>query len=254
MPMTITVDFGSPCPPSPPGPPGPPCPPVNLAGVETLLANIVSELNTQGPTLANILGQMMLQTAALQQLAAGLTPKSGAMMLKAGAKLRASAGSPAVPTTFTLAALAAEIAANPMGLTLNAPGNPNTGKTLTQLASPTINDDADAAALLNAVGVGASYLVYDNAVGFTGVIAAVAPADFAALTAIEIQQLSFLFAGGNTLDCTQAGNQQILAGLFSGASSATQTAVAAAMTRQGSRAEVLWGTGFAVTSNEVGTA
>lgn len=100
--------------------------------------------------------------------------------------------------------------------------------------------DADIAELLNQRRAGAAYVVFDDTVNLKDVIEAVAPADYVALTAVQIARLQLLFTGGSA-DCSRVNTRQILNDLFGGASQPTRNAIAAVISRQGSRAEKLFG-------------
>lgn len=106
-------------------------------------------------------------------------------------------------------------------------------------------DDAALAATINLVRAGAGYVIARTDVKASEVIGAISNTDFAALTQLLISKLTFLFTGG-TIDVTNSNTKQILQDIFSAASAPTKAAVLAVCTRQGSRAEVLFGANFTV--------
>jgi hypothetical protein len=112
-------------------------------------------------------------------------------------------------------------------------------------------DDAGPVTLLNAPA-GSAFFRSD--VTIHDIVGAVAPADFAALAALQIAKLQLLFAGVSTIDLSLATNRTILAGIFTGASAPTLTALVAMAKRAGSRAETLFGAGAVVTPTDVAVA
>lgn len=113
--------------------------------------------------------------------------------------------------------------------------------------------DGAIAEALNEVRAGAPYAIYRTDVPVQDVVAAIAPADFTALTAIQLSRLQLLFLGG-LVNAANTNTRQILQAIFSGASAGTVAAMAAVATRQGSRAEVLWGANAHVTADDVAWA
>lgn len=111
-------------------------------------------------------------------------------------------------------------------------------------------NDAGVVALINTPG---STDVFRNDIGVREVIDAIVPADFAALTALQIAKLQMMFIGTDHIDATSANTRTIFTGIFGNASN-TVTALTALAKRKGSRAEVLWGTGTAVTLADVSLA
>ncbi|MFL6141664.1 MAG: hypothetical protein ACJ72N_07315 [Labedaea sp.] len=111
-------------------------------------------------------------------------------------------------------------------------------------------DDAGVAAILNAP---TATNVFRNNIGVHEVVAAIAPADFAALTVLQVAKLQLLFTGTTTIDATSANTRALFVGIFAGmaTSAASLTALAS---RPGSRAEVLFGTGTVVTASDVSLA
>jgi hypothetical protein len=142
---------------------------------------------------------------------------------------------------FSQAALLSEIQTDPQALGLN---------------TPFVAKHYDVvAALLNAPGVGAPFVVFRNDIEYEEVINAIADADFIALTQLQTSKLG-TFAG-TTIDATKAQVRSKFTsggGIFTAASAGTLTALTNVAQRQGSRAEVLWGTGFAVSLQQVAEA
>lgn len=92
----------------------------------------------------------------------------------------------------------------------------------------------------------ASIQVGNENVGAFQLIGAINHTDFAALTALLLAKLQVLLLPG-FVDATNANTQAIITDLVSAASAGTKTAVAALMTRNGSRAEQLFGNNQVVT-------
>lgn len=115
----------------------------------------------------------------------------------------------------------------------------------------TKGDDAGPTRLLN-TPAGSAFFRSD--VTMHDIVSAIAPADFAALTALQIAKLQLLFAGVSTLDASVATNRQILAAIMTGASAPTLAALVTMAKRAGSRAETLFGVGVAVTPTDVALA
>lgn len=137
---------------------------------------------------------------------------------------------------FTPAQLSTEISTDPAALgyaALVAAGN-----------------DAGVVALLNAPTATA---VFRRDIGVHEVVAAIAPADFAGLTVLQVAKLQLLFTGTTTIDASSANTRALFVGIFSGlpTSSASLTSLAS---RPGSRAEVLFGVGTVITGNDVSLA
>jgi hypothetical protein len=142
---------------------------------------------------------------------------------------------------FTQAALLSEIQTDPQALGLNTPF--------------VAKQYGVVAGLLNAVGAGAPYLVFRNDIQYQEVINAIADADFLALTQLQTSKLDLFKT--TTIDATRAQVRSKFTsggGIFTSASAGTLTALTNVAQRQGSRAEVLWGTGFAVTLQNVAEA
>lgn len=140
---------------------------------------------------------------------------------------------------FSLAALTTEINTDPASLnlaTLVAAGN-----------------DSGVAAALNAAGAGAAFSIFRKAIAVRDVVANIASADFASLTALQLAKLQLLFAGSATLDATDTNTRTIIVGVFSGMATTVSNLTALAK-RQGSRAEVLWGDGTTISANQVSQA
>lgn len=113
-------------------------------------------------------------------------------------------------------------------------------------------DENGLADLLNQRHPAGAYQVDRDPVTVEDVFSLVTPEDFAALTATKLAQLQAIFTLP-TLDLAADNVRQNLAGIF-GSNSATQQAILALQKRAGSRAEVLWGKGAYVTTNQVSQA
>jgi len=134
--------------------------------------------------------------------------------------------------TFTLQALATELATDPLTL--------GYGAALT---------DSDKVAILNLrSGLGAAN-VFRSDVTTAEIINAIVAADFAALTTLQISKLNLILSV-SILDTTKANIRTIFLGIFTGMA-ATITALTALAQRTGSRAEILWGYGTVITEQQV---
>lgn len=114
-------------------------------------------------------------------------------------------------------------------------------------------NDQSLADALNLPRSGAAFSQFRNAIPAADVVGAVAPADFTALNQLLTTKLQFLFTGG-FLDATNSNTRAIFLALFAGATAPTVTALTALASRQGSRAEKLFGAGVAVTTTDVSRA
>jgi len=114
-----------------------------------------------------------------------------------------------------------------------------------------LGDDAKPAQLINRP---AGTAFFRSDVTIHDIVAAFAPADFAALTALQIAKLQLLFSGVSTIDLTVATNRTILQAIVAGASAPTLAALVAMAKRGGSRAETLFGVGVSVTPTDVALA
>lgn len=112
--------------------------------------------------------------------------------------------------------------------------------------------DADLAAALNLARAGAGYQIYRGPIGAYEVINATVPAEWAALTADEKNRYAVLTGAGD-VDTSNANVRSAFAAMFANGT-ATRTALNAMAVRQGSRAEVLWGIGTAITPTEISFA
>lgn len=113
--------------------------------------------------------------------------------------------------------------------------------------------DADVAVLLNTKRAGANYAVFRPDVPLKDVIEAMTSADFTALTAVQASRLQLLFYGGYA-DMTRANTRRIMQDLFSGASATTRQGILAVVSREGSRAEKLFGAGTEVHHLQIAAA
>jgi hypothetical protein len=135
--------------------------------------------------------------------------------------------------TFSIEALHAELFTDPMGLGYNTSGD----------------DDNAPSAMLNTIREGEAYLVDRDPVPTTEVFSLAAPDDFSALTDTQLARLQAIFTL-QTINLADDNVRTNLANIF-GNNSPTQHAIVAFRKRQGSRAEVLWGPGTVVMSDQV---
>lgn len=94
--------------------------------------------------------------------------------------------------------------------------------------------------------------VWRNDIKLAEVVNSIVAADFAAMTALQIQKLQLVLQQG-VIDATVANTRTIFTGIFTGMNN-TVTAITALAQRSGSRAEVLWGPGVKITATQVGIA
>lgn len=121
-------------------------------------------------------------------------------------------------------------------------------------ASVTAGADGDIAAKLNAVGAGAPFVVNREPISVGVFTALLDLTEFATLTQAQRDWLRMLVAA-STIDINNAVIKAALNGLFTQAAFPTTRArLIAALTRQGSRAEVLWGAGTIITAADVARA
>ena len=136
------------------------------------------------------------------------------------------------------AALATEINTDPLALGYAAP--------------KAAGNDAAVATLLNTIGATAAYQVNREPISTAVFLSHVDSAGFLALLPTQLAQLQCLMVV-QTIDINDASTQAILVGIF-GNPSATRTNIIAILKRQGSRAEVLFGRGVTVSSDDVARA
>lgn len=133
------------------------------------------------------------------------------------------------------AALASEINVDPAALGYAAPKAAHDGVTI--------------AAIMDAVGVGASFQVFRGVIPSYEIINSTVPAEWAALSAAEKQRYQTI-TGAGQVDTTNQNIRDAFLAMFA-AGTATRTALIAMAKRQGSRAEVLFGVGVSVSHIDV---
>jgi hypothetical protein len=122
----------------------------------------------------------------------------------------------------------------------------------------TAGNDQGVADLLNQLRSGTSpdgktYSVFRTDVDPREIVNCIATPDFNAATAIQFSKLQVLFQGA-PIDCTLPNVRANLQAVFSGASAATTSALAAVVKRNASRAEVLYGVGTVITTSDISFA
>src|SRR5437588_11027519 len=119
--------------------------------------------------------------------------------------------------------------------------------------TPKVNGNDQAVAnLLNALTGPGAASIFRNDIQAKEIINAIVAADFAALTALQLQKLQVMTAQG-VLDATVANIRTIFLAIFSGMTN-TVNALTTLASRTGSRAEVLFGTGTVITPTDVSFA
>ena len=142
------------------------------------------------------------------------------------------------PVAFSTAGLKTELETDPSGLGY--------------LPHLTAGDDNGLADLLNAVRQGGGYQVARAPVQPQVLFQKIDPADFAALTSTDLQRLQLLVTLPS-LDLSVSAILEKVTGVFAPGARTNQTVVQFA-SRDGSRAEVLWGPGSVITPNMVNLA
>lgn len=107
---------------------------------------------------------------------------------------------------------------------------------------------------LNLVRAGAPFSLFQN-IAATDVQTALAPTEFAAMTATQLSQLSVLLAGGMVASSVSSV-RTLATGIFSPAGSFanTRAALVAIVKRQASRAEVLFGLNTTIVHQDIAKA
>lgn len=121
--------------------------------------------------------------------------------------------------------------------------------------------DDQIAVLLNTIGSGTaadgkSYTIFRNDIAAKEVVQAIESADFISgtiLTQLLTSKLQILLSAV-PIDATLANVRANFMGIFNGASVTTKNAMSALAQRNGSRAEVLFGTGVTLTATDIGIA
>jgi len=137
---------------------------------------------------------------------------------------------------FSIAALHTELTTDPVSMGY---------ATLLQKAN-----DQGVADLINSLTSAGAASVFRNDMRSQEFLNCITTTDFAALTQLNTSKLTMVLGPG-VLDATNANLRAAVQALFSGA---TLTAMQAIVSRTGSRAEALWGTGTVITAQQVGAA
>jgi len=112
--------------------------------------------------------------------------------------------------------------------------------------------------ILNTVGSGTaadgkSYTIFRNDILPKEIVNCIDPVDFTAATQLSISKLELLFVAA-PIDATLTNVRANFQNIFSGASATTKNALSAVAQRNGTRAEVLFGTGTVINSVDIGKA
>ena len=139
------------------------------------------------------------------------------------------------PTPFTIAALKVELLTDPASVGY----------------APFIitGDDNSLADLLNLVRTGPTYQVYSDPASPSRIFAAIDATDFSILTTTDLSRLQVILTTP-LIDLSASNIKTMVTGVFP-LGPTTQQNIAALVTRNGSRAEVLWGPHTVVTPNQV---
>lgn len=100
---------------------------------------------------------------------------------------------------------------------------------------------------------GKSYSIFRNDIQPKEIVNAIGSGDFAGATQIQITKLNLLFVA-TPIDATLANVRANFIGIFAGATSGTISNLTNLASRNGSRAEVLFGTGTSVNSSDISLA
>lgn len=113
-------------------------------------------------------------------------------------------------------------------------------------------NDVMVATLLNQIRAGGAYQIYRGVIDSYEVINNTAPSEWSALTAAEKQRYQTI-TGAAKVDTANINVRSNFVSMFSGGS-LTRTSLSNMAQRQGSRAEILWGAGITVSSNDIARA
>ena len=116
----------------------------------------------------------------------------------------------------------------------------------------TVGDHGTPAKLLCQIRAGAAFLVDRELVPTFLLFSAVDATEFAALTALQLSQLSTILSAGQ-VDLSKTNIRTMLGAIFPSAGP-TRAAIVTLAKRQGSRAEVLFGTGSCPSNIDVSNA
>ena len=153
---------------------------------------------------------------------------------------------PAPTTPFTIAALKSEIANDPVSM----------GYAAAIAAAIAAGGDQDLAVvnLLNALTGPGAGPVWRTSIPAIQVMQTIVPADFLALTSLQLQQMAMLgltAESSSTFDATNTNMNTIFGTIFSGKTN-TLTAFTAMAQQTGGRGQVLWGINQITTEQQVG--
>ena len=115
-----------------------------------------------------------------------------------------------------------------------------------------VGNDQGITDLLNSLTGPGTGTTLRNNIQANEIIGAIQPADFAALSALQLAQLQTVAAQG-VFDATSVNAKTILLNIFTGMTT-TVAALTALASRVSSRAEVLFGAGTVISANDVSFA
>jgi 2-keto-3-deoxy-6-phosphogluconate aldolase len=117
------------------------------------------------------------------------------------------------------------------------------------------DDCARVAAAINLTRAGGAFSVIAPSLAATAIQACLDPTEFATLSATQLSQLTVLLSGG-VVNTSSPNVRAIALGIFSpsGSFPNTRAALTAVASRQGSRAEVLWGPGTVISAQQIAQA
>lgn len=116
-------------------------------------------------------------------------------------------------------------------------------------AAMAVGDHGTAAKLLNQIRAGGAYQVDRENVLTYMLFASIDATEFSTLTVLQLTQLQVILSAGQ-VDLGKANIRAMLSAIFPPAGP-TRTALAVLAKRQGSRAEVIWGTGSSPSASDI---
>ena len=110
------------------------------------------------------------------------------------------------------------------------------------------------AGLINAIRVGPTYAIWRGLIEGREVVQAIDPTEFVTFTQLQIMRLMLICSATGGLDSGSAQVRTLVTEAMPSGSTISRAAMVAMAKRQGSRAEVVFGPGIVLTSDELITA